>query len=122
MRQLILLFFLIGILAGPTVIGQTQAIEATTTTADPLFDRIKMYPIPMKGYLNIQVKDYEYEQLDLRIKDITGKMVQQEKLLSVVSQGRPFQIDVIKLPEGVYLIDIVNPDDQQMISRRILKQ
>ena len=73
---------------------------------------IRIYPVPTKRYLKIHLEGTELKRL--RLFDLNGQVLMHtDKLVDG-------QIDLIGLPEGHYLLELVT--DNGRVIRRIIKK
>ena len=77
-------------------------------------DKISVFPNPVSGVLTVQ-SDGISGMAEIRIFDVYGKMVMQQRSASIKTQ-----LDVSKLPAGVYMVKV--KDDKKEISTKIVKE
>ena len=63
---------------------------------------VSIYPIPTSGQLNIKLKDYGNELIEVDIFDLTGKIVMQSKLT-----GNHTVVGLENLEKGVYFLQLI---------------
>mgnify|MGYP003903281953 CR=1 FL=1 len=81
------------------------AVSGIGVEEDRLKNAIAISPNPASEYLTINISNFS-GTLDLRLMDISGRLVFQEKSDIYVSGEK--KIDVSKLPKGVYLLTVNN--------------
>jgi hypothetical protein len=67
---------------------------------------VTLFPNPADGKLNIRIAGKE-EQLDLQVRDVTGRLVFAEKLTGLKGDNTR-QLDVTGLHNGIYFIRLMN--------------
>jgi hypothetical protein len=77
-------------------------------------DKISVFPNPVSNSLTVQMNGVS-GLADIRVFDIYGKMVMQQRTANFKTQ-----LDVSKLPAGVYMIKI--KDNKKEISTKIVKE
>ncbi len=73
-------------------------------------DNLKLYPNPANGIVHLDIKANSY---DVRISDMTGKVVMEKKTSSK-------NLDIGTLKKGVYLLQVFY--DNKMLSSELIKQ
>jgi hypothetical protein len=68
-------------------------------------------PNPTNNLMNIQYESIENEQSILRINDLNGKLIYQEKL---VNNGNSKTIDILSLNNGIYSVQIITSNKMQV--------
>ena len=88
--------------------------------AKDLGKSLKMYPNPVRSELHLDFSEYQYEKLEIVIRDITGNAVKEFNLLA-----DPFNTDhtveMDALPNGVYLVEIMDPTHGRNLTKRLVK-
>jgi hypothetical protein len=77
--------------------------------------KLLVYPNPATDYLKVELEDGHSEDLDLRVSDLTGKTVLNERL-----DADHKTINTSGLARGVYLIEISGGDD--VIKKKFIKK
>lgn len=78
-----------------------EPIISTTETGR---NSLTIYPNPTTGNLNVLIEDFKNEMLDLRVTDISGRILTEQKVQSSSS----FNIDLSGYSKGIYLIMITD--------------
>jgi hypothetical protein len=87
----------------------SDAINFLVTGLGEDFPTVEVYPNPATDYLNVNTKTKGIAQ----ISDLTGTIVWQADLT-----GRPFQINVSGLTNGIYLLKITrNPKTYKFVKQ-----
>ncbi len=79
-----------------------------------------VYPNPAKDQINISIKYSNTEKLKASVYDITGRRCL-EKIINQVHLNDPVKLEVGHLNQGVYLLNITNPDGNLLITRKFVK-
>ncbi len=77
-----------------------------------------IYPNPNNGFITIETKK-PIGTMDVELIDILGKTVYKQHFENIGSPGWSSQIDLQKLPKGIYLLNLTL--DQESISYKIIK-
>lgn len=85
--------------------------EVPTSIQDVIVEHIKVFPNPFMDYINVSVAQ---ESGIIRIYNLMGKVVLNVPILSKVNE-----IDMTKLPRGIYIIKIES--DSEMFCKKIIK-
>lgn len=64
-----------------------------------------LYPNPTSEFLTILLKESADEPIELRIYDVSGRKVREEKV-TILNDRNLFTINVAPLPQGVYILDL----------------
>jgi hypothetical protein len=96
-----------------TTFNEMLISDIKKTSINNFFD---IYPNPFSSILNIKVNDFVFKQLKIGIYNLSGILV-----YSVISKTNEsdFQLNLGRLNEGVYLIQIF--DGEQIMTKRIIK-
>ena len=68
-------------------------------------DVLKVYPNPASDVLNISVPGLNGNQNSIRVVDMKGTVMMEEKITRSLQQ-----INISRLPKGVYMLKLVNGD------------
>ena len=86
--------------------GNMDESETKSITTKRSFDdKVRISPVPVRDHLSIQWIDDpdKFNPLDIKLLDITGRTLMQEKLLDMSSN---ISINSLNLPDGYYLLEI----------------
>ena len=86
------------------VVGATSIIEIegrTTSTYNPILDRIKYYPNPNNGWVLLQTNDIKVEKVE--VVNALGQAVYQKEL----NRSRFHSLDLQQLPKGIHWLRII---------------
>lgn len=79
---------------------------------------IKIFPNPTSEFLNVFIKTNEEEAINLKLVDVTGKIIYEQ----VVAPKTPqVQLILKHIPEGIYMLSVVNPGGYRINSFKIIK-
>ncbi|MGZ4062135.1 MAG: T9SS type A sorting domain-containing protein [Bacteroidia bacterium] len=75
-------------------------------------------PNPNNGLISVEItnKDFVVKDEELRIKNVLGEVVKQEKLLS-----KKQQFDLSELKNGIYFLQVIQ-DEKVLCVKKIIKQ
>lgn len=94
---------------------QQSKLQIETKVEDPYFlGKIKLFPNPTQQYLQLEITD-EYKDLSAKIYDISGK------LMYTRNEGLEKPFDLSKLPNSIYLFQLLKNDDI-IYTAQIIKQ
>jgi len=75
-----------------------------------------VYPNPTADNLTLQIQDYNNEKLSYRLFDMQGKLVNNGQVTA-----KQTQINTASLPSATYFINVVNQENKQVQSFKIIK-
>ena len=78
----------------------------------------KIFPNPASELLNIFITTEVEEILNLKLMDVTGKIIYNQ---GVAPRTPAIQMDLKHIPEGMYMLSIVNPAGYRIHSFKIIK-
>ena len=78
---------------------------------------ISVFPNPTTDNLTLQISDYNNEKLAYQLVDLQGKLVSNGQV-----SAQQTQINTVSLPPAIYFIHIVNKDNKQVQSFKIIKK
>ncbi len=87
--------------------GKTQATNNDKTTSNDLI--INTYPNPASNWLNIQLEQNTDNEVDIQLRDITGKTVATYRQQAVAGKNN-FRLDLPTLAAGYYTIHLISND------------
>lgn len=102
----------------------TQGFHQPLLSAKALFPSnamgydVKIFPNPASELLNIFIKTTEEEILNLKLVDVTGKTIYNQV---VPPRTAEVQLILKHVPEGMYMLSIVNPSGYRINSFKIIK-
>lgn len=91
--------------------------SATGISENNFVQNLSIFPQPASEQLNISFNSNTSEQLNLKLFDITGKIILQQTFKSVSGQNH-FNINTSDLENGIYMITLGN--EQHSITNKIL--
>jgi len=83
---------------------KTMTTITASVQANP---SIKFYPNPVKDVLNIQYSGSLLNEMQIEIRDITGKSISNQKIYRV-EPGQNISLNVTSLPKGIYICKMVS--------------
>ena len=75
---------------------------------NPNYSAITIYPNPFDKYITVQFEKTQYQKLQFKLFDVTGKLILSEQITGAVTLQLPFN-----LPAGFYTYSITN--DQTLL-------
>lgn len=81
----------------PSVSNQQEDIQASS---------IHLYPNPSKDFLNIDLKAWNQQPVEVKIINISGQVMWHQSL--VIPDHTPLEIAITKLPNGIYFLKASN--------------
>lgn len=82
---------------------ESQIIDSTNDQQTLASDNIQVFPNPAHNFLNISLDGSSLASFAIRIYNTNG----QEVLISNSNNGNTIQLDVSELPNGIYMIEIL---------------
>lgn len=92
------------------------ADEEATTELQPI-DVLSLYPNPNNGQFTVQLLSDNEGDANVRVFDLTGKMVMQQRFASTKGENR-FTMDMMASPSGIYFVE-VNVAGQRFVKKLI---
>jgi PQQ-dependent dehydrogenase (s-GDH family) len=86
-----------------------------------VYTTVVVYPNPVKDNLNIKISKINQGVLALQITDIAGKL-KYSKNVSVDNTTHMFTIDVRLWNQGVYILKVINTNNETLSLQKIIKQ
>ena len=77
---------------------------------------LSVFPNPIVDYLILQISDYNNEKLSFHLYDLQGKSLNKEQI--IIEQT---QINTSCLPPATYFIEVLNQENKQVQSFKIIK-
>lgn len=77
---------------------------------------ISTFPNPATDYLNLQISNFNNEQLSYQLFDLQGSLLINEQIM-----GQQTQINMNNLPSASYFVHIVNQENKKVQSYKIIK-
>lgn len=75
-----------------------------------------VFPNPTADNLTLQISDYNNEKLSYQLFDMQGKLVNNGQVTA-----KQTQINTSSLPSATYFINVVNQENKQVQSFKIIK-
>lgn len=82
---------------------------------------VAVFPNPATTMLNVQVQTNQLAEIDIRILDVTGKVVSQPSSNRAVESNLLQQIDISDLNYGVYVLELTDRQTGKVITERFQK-
>jgi hypothetical protein len=79
---------------------------------------VKIYPNPAADYLNIEMKQFNGQDINVIITDMAGKTVYNKSM--VVNGNQASTIDVSQFPSGTYFVQI-QTEDQKVVKHIVIR-
>lgn len=89
----------------------TLGIKETTLNIS-----LTAFPNPTADHLTLQIRDYNNEKLSYQLFDMQGKQLSNRQITA-----QQTQIDMTGLPTATYFVNIVNQENKQVQSFKIIK-
>jgi PKD repeat protein len=89
------------------------AKEATTKAT------VELYPVPSRSQVTVTISDAEAEQLALRITNMQGQLMAQQRL-SASGQQQDIQLDVSDWQSGAYILQLRDQHGQVKEARKLM--
>jgi len=87
---------------------------------DPSFaNQIKIFPNPVRNEILITIKDFQFKQLRLSLKDVSGKEIMAQEYGSSVANEESIKLNVGELNPGIYFITFQT--EQGTIAKKVVK-
>lgn len=101
-------------------VGDSCDFKQVTSTLSTSNFSCRVYPNPFTNYVKIETNDIlsKTDNLKILIKDLNGRNIQPN---SVLLLSDVIEIDLSKVPSGLYFLTIYNPDLNQSTTEKILK-
>ncbi len=98
--------------------GVQQAYEIFTLGINETRRNISfsVFPNPTADRLTMQINDYENEKLSYQLFDMQGKLLSNKHIVT-----QQTQIDMNSLPTATYLIKVVNQENKNLQSFKVIK-
>ena len=77
---------------------------------------LSVFPNPILDNLTLQISDYNNEKLSYQLYDIQGKLLNKEQIIAEQTQ-----INTSSLPPATYFIEVLNQENKQVQSFKIIK-
>ena len=77
---------------------------------------LSVFPNPILDNLTLQISDYNNEKLSFHLYDLQGKLLNKEQIIAEQTQ-----INTSSLPPATYFIEVLNQENKQVQSFKIIK-
>jgi len=77
---------------------------------------LSAFPNPTAEYLNLQIGNFNKEQLSFQLFDLRGNLLISEQIVAQLTQ-----IDMNTLPSAGYILNVVNQENKKIQSYKIIK-
>ena len=91
----------------------------TVPVAEPTLQKIKIYPIPVRTILYIDIPEHFYDKVKITIYDGRGSVVIRKQIHQL---SKMFSLDMSDIPGGVYVLTISGNGDDIIYTQQIIKQ
>ncbi|WP_162143085.1 T9SS type A sorting domain-containing protein [Pedobacter glucosidilyticus] len=95
-----------------------QFIVSNIIFIDENLNHEAVYPNPTKDILNVTLNNFSNQIKQIIITDITGKIVLEQFAHHDIGKT---QINVATLPEGIYILNIMQQDGKQILKQKFIK-
>ncbi len=82
---------------------------------------VNVFPNPATSVLNVQVKTHQLAEIDIRILDVAGKVLNQPASNRMVESNLLQQVDISGLNYGVYLLELTDRQSGKVFTERFQK-
>lgn len=103
---------------GVNIYGETVVINQGSVSLEEFESKLKIYPNPSNGIINLDLSDLDNDILDLNIVTLEGKTILSKDVEGVNNEN--FRLDLSELPKGYYNLQLRSR--LKTISRSILLQ
>ncbi|MFZ5938984.1 MAG: T9SS type A sorting domain-containing protein [Bacteroidota bacterium] len=100
-----------NVITDPMLITITQAVSVPSLLTE---SALELYPTPSNGYLNVDLKNYNGEQVELSVYDMRGREMKHQTLNSAHTT-----LDIVDFAAGTYLVRMKAGDEA--ITKKIVK-
>ena len=101
--------------------GSTTYSNIVKIAVNPDRSSLVMYPNPVKDQLNIRFNSNLREKYTVQLSDIRGRLIQEQNI--VATQGNTaMKIDVDKLNPQLYIIKIINGNNEVICTEKFIKE
>ncbi|MEO0340787.1 MAG: T9SS type A sorting domain-containing protein [Bacteroidota bacterium] len=101
-----------------TCLGQIAInLVSSVRQDDELLAKIQAFPNPTSDVLNVSVSDLDLKQGLLFLRDLTGKVVLEDRIETSSQWSKTYNIN--NLPAGIYTLQII--DGNRQLSKKIMK-
>ncbi len=105
---------------GCSSVSDPIKIEIVISVHDPIFveQNITLYPNPTNGNLNVRFTlDQDFNAAQLSVRNLVGSEVMSSTFDALNSGDNTRSIDMSRLPNGLYIVEIVMPNGQRLMAR-----
>lgn len=83
---------------------------------------VKIHPNPTNMLLNIQLQAASNTQFEMRVIDITGRLMDGNVIEASEGLNSPFAIDVERYPSGVYILSFIDQNTGERLEAKFVKE
>lgn len=98
------------------VVTINDSLDSTASTASLTLNQFKLYPNPTNAVLNLQI-DQLPNNSHARIVDLVGREMIRAELTGYVTE-----IQVTNIPSGIYLVQLVDSNDQIIRMKKFIRE
>ena len=80
---------------------------------------VELYPVPSRSQVTVTISDAEAEQLALRVTNMQGQLMAQQRL-SASGQQQDIQLDVSDWQSGAYILQLRDQHGQVKEARKLM--
>ena len=93
-----------------------DGVDEEIVTLEPV-DVLTLFPNPNNGQFTLQLLGDTEDDANVRVFDVTGKMVVQQRYAATKGENR-FTVDMASTPAGIYFVE-VNVGNQRFVKKMI---
>ena len=97
----------------------TSNVTVTSVYEIKAVEEFKVFPNPATDRINVQVELKENADLQMRLTNLTGQVVQEQNVQFITGENT-MNVDIQELPRGVYFLSFQS--GTQMMTYRVIKQ
>jgi carboxypeptidase T len=101
--------------------GSAAYSKIINVVYDPFLVTMVLYPNPVKDKLSMKINTIKSEVLTVNVADLTGRVIYTQQI-SVGNTGQEIQIDVRSWSSQVYILKVVNSNNETVNVQKFVKQ